>query len=78
MIGKMERTANKLFETYIGGMEIDNGLCIQVASRAQDGGFVESRLLLSREAVQTLIPILKEFIGDNAALIGCNGYFPKD
>ena len=64
MIGKMERTGNKERETYIGVMVIENKLCIQTAIKINASDFVTQRLLLSKEAVETLVPLLNEYLSE--------------
>lgn len=62
MVGKMVRTTNTLVESYIGALIIKNNLCIQTAIKVDDTTFATQKLLLSREAVETLIPLLQEYL----------------
>jgi len=62
MVGKMERTANSLVESYVGALIIKNMLCIQTAIKTDDTSFATQKMLLSREAVETLVPILQEYL----------------
>jgi len=66
MIGKMERTSNKSVESYVGAVTIASLLCVQTAIRNEEGAFQTQRMLLSREAVETLVPLLREFLKEEA------------
>ncbi len=63
MIGTMERTSRTDVESYVGALTIGGMLVIQTALRHDDGPFRTQRIMLSKEAVVTLIPILEEFLG---------------